>query len=110
MTKSRSPRIIPGASTDVEGILMRADPKLGRIIEAVVSRVGRQRPPKSKATALQSLIRAVIYQRMAATAAATIYTRLIERLAGDFSARNVLRLSVTTLRSVGLSADKAAYV
>jgi DNA-3-methyladenine glycosylase II len=110
MPKLKSPRVIPGVSTDIEGRLTHADPELGRLIEAVVSRVGRQRPPKSKATPLQSLIRAVIYQRMAATAADTIYKRLSERLTGDFFARNVLRLSVPTLRSVGLSADKAAYV
>jgi DNA-3-methyladenine glycosylase II len=102
--------VIRPVSTDIEKRLMRADPLLGRIIDAVVSRVGRQRPPRSRATPLQSLIRAVIYQRMAAAAAATIYKKLGMRLEDNFAARKVLALSMPALRSTGLSAPKAQYV
>jgi DNA-3-methyladenine glycosylase II len=107
--KAKSVKAAPARAT-VEQVLSRADPGLARIIEAVVSRIGPQRPPRSKATPLQALIRAVIYQRMAATAAATIYKNLRAQLTDVFSPQKVLSLSMGTLRSVGLSASKAQYV
>jgi DNA-3-methyladenine glycosylase II len=99
-----------GSQVDIERTLTLADPKLGRIIAAVVSRAGRQRPPRSEASPLEALIRAVIYQRMAATAAASIYKKLQTKATRPFTARKILSLSTSTLRSAGLSATKAEYV
>jgi DNA-3-methyladenine glycosylase II len=92
---------------DIENVLTSADPKLGVLIDVVRFRVGIQRPGPSKASPFEALLRAIIYQRMAAKAAATIYKRL--RQTGPLTPLKVLNLPVTTLRAVGLSESKAAF-
>jgi DNA-3-methyladenine glycosylase II len=95
---------------DVESILSRADPKLGRVIDAVVERTGIQTPQRSKAPPFEALVRAIVYQRMAAQAAATIYRNLKQSVSGGFTPKKVLLLPLRQLRTAGLSATKAQYV
>jgi DNA-3-methyladenine glycosylase II len=108
MSRARRPNT-PG-SFKIEAALSAADPQLGRIIHAVVERSGQQRPQHSKATPFESLVRAVIYQRMATGAAATIYKNLKATGSGVLTPAKVQSLSTAKLRSVGLSASKATYV
>jgi DNA-3-methyladenine glycosylase II len=98
------------ANAEIERALTRADPALGRVIAAVTERKGRQRPSRSKVSAFEALVRAVIYQRMATQAAAAIHKNLRLQLSGSFTAQRLLSLPVRTLRSVGLSSIKAQYV
>jgi 3-methyladenine DNA glycosylase/8-oxoguanine DNA glycosylase len=61
---------------DIEAALSSADPKLGKLIKIVMSKIGKPPPPFSKASPFEALLRAIIYQRMAGKSAATIYKRL----------------------------------
>ncbi len=64
------------------------------------------RPPAESHFA--ALLRAIVYQQLAGAAAAAIHGRLIAALGGTADAGRLLALSPETLRSVGLSARKAA--
>lgn len=59
----------------IEKRLAAADLTLGAVIDLVKSQVGAVRPPLSKSSPFEALLRAIIYQRMAAKAAGTIYNR-----------------------------------
>jgi DNA-3-methyladenine glycosylase II len=97
---SRRARSYPAAAA----ILAERDPVLRRLIaEAGPVRVGR--PTE---THFAALVRAVTYQQLAGAAAAAIHGRLIAALAGQVTPEQLLSLPAGTLRSVGLSANKAA--
>lgn len=66
----------------------------------------RVRPPAE--THFAALVRSVIYQQLAGAAAAAIHGRLIAALGGEVTPERLLALPDGTLRSVGLSANKAA--
>ncbi len=66
----------------------------------------RVRPPTE--TNFGALVRAVLYQQLAGAAAAAIHGRLIAALGGEVIPERLLSLPADTLRSVGLSANKAA--
>ena len=68
-------------------------------------RLGR-RPAVSERFA--SLARAIVYQQLAGAAAEAIWTRVLEALGGDCTARRVLEAPNGVLRAAGLSAAKAA--
>ena len=85
-------------------ILAERDPVLRRLVaEAGPARV---RPPTE--THFATLVRAVVYQQLAGAAAAAIHGRLITVLGGEVTPQRLLSLPSGTLRSVGLSAAKAA--
>lgn len=60
----------------------------------------------------RALVRSVVYQQLSGKAAGTILSRLVVRLGGEraVTPENVRNLSVRDMRSVGLSAQKAAYL
>src|SRR5262249_13525660 len=64
------------------------------------------RPPAE--THFEALVRAIVYQQLAGAAAAAIHGRLIAALDDDVTPQRLLSLPAGTLRSVGLSANKAA--
>ena len=66
----------------------------------------RVRPPAE--THFAALVRSVLYQQLAGAAAAAIHGRLIAALGGEVTPERLLALPDGTLRSVGLSANKAA--
>jgi DNA-3-methyladenine glycosylase II len=66
----------------------------------------RVRPPAE--THFAALVRSVLYQQLAGAAAAAIHGRLIAALGGEVTPERLLALPEGTLRSVGLSANKAA--
>jgi len=85
-------------------ILAERDPVLHRL----VAEVGppKVRPPSE--THFEALVRAVLYQQLAGPAAAAIHGRLIAALGDEVTPKRLLSLPEGTLRSVGLSANKAA--
>jgi DNA-3-methyladenine glycosylase II len=85
-------------------ILAERDPVLHRL----VAEVGppKVRPPSE--THFEALVRAVLYQQLAGPAAAAIHGRLIAALGDEVTPKRLLSLPPGTLRSVGLSANKAA--
>jgi DNA-3-methyladenine glycosylase II len=85
-------------------ILAERDPVLRRLVaEAGPARTG---PPAE--THFATLVRAIVYQQLAGAAAAAIHGRLIAALGGEVAPERLLSLPSETLRSVGLSAAKAA--
>ena len=85
-------------------ILSEQDPVLRRLVaEAGPPRV---RPPSESHFA--ALVRSVLYQQLAGAAAAAIHGRLIAALGGQVTPERLLSLPAATLRSAGLSANKAA--
>lgn len=94
---------------DIEAALSSADPKLGKLIKIVMSKIGKPRPPFSKASPFEALLRAIIYQRMAGKAAATIYKRLQLLVKGALTPNRIIALSHDRLRAIGLSDSKAKY-
>ena len=87
-------------------ILAERDPVMHRLVaEAGPARV---RPPAE--THFAALVRSVLYQQLAGPAAAAIHGRLIAALGGEVTPERVVALPAGTLRSVGLSGSKAAYV
>ena len=99
-TPNRQARSYPAAAA----ILSERDPVLRRLVaEAGPPQV---RPPT--ATHFAALVRSVLYQQLAGAAATAIHGRLIVALGGEVTPERLLPLSAETLRSVGLSANKAA--
>ena len=85
-------------------ILAERDPVIRRLVaDAGPARV---RPPAE--THFAALVRAVTYQQLAGAAAAAIHGRLIAAMDGQADPERLLALPDETLRSVGLSASKAA--
>lgn len=95
--------------TDVEATLSAADPELGRVIDAVIARVGRLELTPSRASPFEALLRAIVYQQMTAKAAATVYENLRAVVPGRLTPKKVSSLSPERLRAAGLSAAKARY-
>jgi DNA-3-methyladenine glycosylase II len=96
----RTARSWPAAAA----ILAEQDPVLHRLVaEAGPPKV---RPPSE--THFEALVRAVVYQQLAGPAAAAIHGRLIAALGDEVTPERLLSLPAGTLRSVGLSANKAA--
>ena len=85
-------------------VLAERDPVLRRL----VAEAGPARVRPSTETHFATLVRAVVYQQLAGAAAAAIHGRLIAALGGEVTAERLLSLPSGTLRSVGLSAAKAA--
>jgi DNA-3-methyladenine glycosylase II len=96
-----APRVSPTAAA---GELASRDPVLATLITATGPL--RLRPPQESHFA--ALVRAVVYQQLAGRAAAAIHGRLVAAMDGDVDPKRLLALPVETLRSVGLSANKAA--
>lgn len=85
--------------------LRRADPVLAKIID----RVGHYQL-KTMEASFHGLARSIVYQQLSGKAAGTIFGRLVAATSDPLTPEGVLRLSVTQLRQVGLSQQKASYV
>jgi DNA-3-methyladenine glycosylase II len=85
-------------------VLAERDPVMRRLVaEAGPARV---RPPAD--SHFEALVRAIVYQQLAGSAAAAIHGRLIAALDGQVVPERLLPLSDETMRSVGLSGAKTA--
>ncbi len=84
--------------------LAARDPVMARLCAAVGPPT--LRPPAESHFA--ALVRAIVYQQLAGRAAAAIHGRLIAALHDDVAPEALLALPEPALRTVGLSANKAA--
>jgi 3-methyladenine DNA glycosylase/8-oxoguanine DNA glycosylase len=90
--------------------LTRADPELGRVITAVIARIGQQRIMPSRAAPFEALVRAIVYQSASGKAARVISTRL-KRLVGEtFGPAKILGMSENSIASAGLSKSKSRAI
>src|ERR1017187_3302415 len=97
---ARPARSYPAAAV----ILSGRDPVLRRLVaETGPPRVG---PPTE--THFAALVRSILYQQLAGAAAAALHGGLIAALGDDITPQQLPSLSAETLRSAGLSANKAA--
>jgi DNA-3-methyladenine glycosylase II len=100
----------PGATVqppDIETELAQADPALGRVIAAVIARIGQQRIKPSRAAPFEALARAVIYQSVSEKAAVAIFARLKETVGGPLAPAKILAMPQGSMMAVGLSKSKA---
>ncbi|MDX6392382.1 MAG: DNA-3-methyladenine glycosylase [Streptosporangiaceae bacterium] len=97
---TRPARSYPAAAA----ILSERDPVMRRL----VAQAGPARVRLPAETHFAALVRSVLYQQLAGAAAAAIHGRLIAALGGEVIPERLLALPGGTLRSVGLSANKAA--
>ncbi len=91
---------------DIEEELIGADPDLGRVITAVVAKIGRQRIAPSRAAPFEALVRAIVYQSVSGKAAAAIFTRLKEAAGGAFAPAQILATPQAAIMAAGLSKSK----
>jgi DNA-3-methyladenine glycosylase II len=92
---------------DIGRRLARADPALGRVIAAVISRIGPQQIAPSRATPFEALVRAIVYQSVSGKAAASIFSRLKETISGSLTPAKIAALRPQSLARAGLSSAKA---
>jgi DNA-3-methyladenine glycosylase II len=78
------------------------------VVARLVALAGLPRVPRSRETPFAALVRAIVYQQLAGPAAAAIHGRLLGALDDNPRPEALLTLDAATLRSVGLSANKAA--
>jgi DNA-3-methyladenine glycosylase II len=107
--RSTPPKAGP-SPTKIEDRLARADPALGRIIEAVVARIGPQRIAASRASPFEALVRAIVYQSVSGKAAASILARLKNAVAGPFTPSKLIALPPQSMIEAGLSKAKARAI
>src|ERR1700742_3711432 len=94
----------------VEKQLTKADPALGRVIAAVIARIGPQRIAPSRASPFEALVRAVVYQSVSGKAAASTFARLSAAVTRPLTPSKVLALRLQTLAKTGLSNAKARTI
>ena len=78
------------------------------VIADLVARVGPPKLRKPFDTHFAALVRSVVYQQLAGSAAAAIHARLVAALDGDVRPETVAAASDEALRGAGLSSNKAA--
>lgn len=97
------------SNVDIEAALTRADPCLGRVIEAVRKKIGRIELTASHASPFEALLRAIVYQQMSSKGASTVYRRLQSLASGTLAPEQILAAPLAQLQEAGLSAAKAKY-
>ena len=95
---------------DIEVELAKTDPALGRVINAVIARIGGQRITPSRAAPFEALVRAIVYQSVSGNAAAVIFARLKQAVGGTISPEKILGMPEESIASVGLSKSKSRAV
>ena len=88
--------------------LKRVDPKLARVIDLVGP---FKWTPRAEGTHFGALLRSIVYQQLSGKAAATIFSRFLGLYDGrEPTPQQLLETPDETLRSVGLSRQKLAYM
>jgi DNA-3-methyladenine glycosylase II len=93
-----------------EKALAIADPKLGRVIVAVIARIGRQQIIPSRTTPFEALVRAVVYQSISGKAAGAMFARLQLEVGKPFNPTRLLRMTERSISAVGLSKVKSETI
>jgi DNA-3-methyladenine glycosylase II len=102
MTAAHTGRRISHA--EAARLLATRDP----VIAGLVAETGLPRFRRSSESPFAALVRAIVYQQLAGSAASAIHRRLLTALNDDPEPDALLALSTDTLRLVGLSANKMA--
>jgi DNA-3-methyladenine glycosylase II len=97
-------------ASNIEELLVRADPELGRVMTAVIARIGRQRTSPSHTAPFEALVRAVAYQSVSGSAAVAIFSRLKEAFVGVLTPAKLLAKADAFLMAAGLAKSKAHAV
>ncbi|MDP9074153.1 MAG: DNA-3-methyladenine glycosylase 2 family protein [Actinomycetota bacterium] len=87
-------------------LLAERDPVVARL----VAEAGPPRWRPAQESHFAALVRAIVYQQLAGSAAAAIHGRLVVALNGDVEPVTLLSLPPERLRAAGLSGNKAASV
>jgi DNA-3-methyladenine glycosylase II len=87
--------------------LATADPALGRVIAAVVDKIGQQRITPSRVPPFEAIARAIVYQSVSGKASAVIFARLKQAVGGTISPAGFLAMSEVFIMSAGLSKSKS---
>ena len=94
----------------IENRLAATDPALGRVISAVIARIGPQRVAPSRTSPFEALVRAVVYQSVSGKAAAAIFARLSDVVTKPLTPSKILGLRTHTLTKAGLSSTKTRTI
>ena len=78
------------------------------MIARLLAQTGPPRLSRPDETHFATLVRAVVYQQLAGSAAAAIHGRLIAAVGGDVQPEALLTLSDDDMRAIGLSRNKMA--
>jgi DNA-3-methyladenine glycosylase II len=96
---------------DFEKYLSKKDPALGRVIKLVrAARRSPVRAPVSRDSPFEALVRAIVYQRVSASAGETVYSRLEQIARGKLTPQKILVLTIAGIRTAGLATSKATYI
>lgn len=85
-------------------VLAGRDPVFARLLKDA----GPPRFRRPQESHFAALVRSIVYQQLAGAAANAIHGRLVMAMNGEVEPEKLLALSPETLRTVGLSANKAA--
>lgn len=85
--------------------LTRTDPVLSTIIAAVGECRIQYREPN-----FESLVRSIVYQQLSGKVASVIFGRLAQAAGGGLTPAGILKMRPVRMRSLGLSAQKTAYI
>jgi DNA-3-methyladenine glycosylase II len=107
--KSGTPKKLRPQTT-IERRLTAADPALGRVVAAVIARIGRQRIAPSRATPFQALVRAVVYQSVSGKAGALIFARLEAAAGKPLTPARIIAQQPKSLARAGLSSAKVRTI
>ncbi len=99
----RPPRLSRRRLEEAAAYLRNADPKLARVIDAVGPCTML---PAREGSHFAHLARAIVYQQLSGSAAATIHGRVAAQLGGAVEPHAVAGVSDETLRAAGLSTAK----
>jgi DNA-3-methyladenine glycosylase II len=94
----------------IENRLSATDPALGRVMSAVIARIGPQRVAPSRTSPFEALVRAVVYQSVSGKAAAAIFARLSDVVTKPLTPSKILGLRTHTLTKAGLSSTKTLTI
>ena len=86
--------------------VVRLDPAVQRVIDAA----GPYDPRPPEGDAFNALVRAIVFQQLAGSAARAIHRRFLALYDDQPTAEAILRTPVEDLRSTGLSGSKAASI
>jgi DNA-3-methyladenine glycosylase II len=94
----------PLSPTAAAQLLASRDPVFARLLKDA----GPPRFRRPQESHFAALVRSIVYQQLAGAAANAIHGRLVMAMNGEVEPEKLLALSPETLRTVGLSANKAA--
>ena len=77
------------------------------VLAGLIAEAGPMRVSRSKLSPFAALVQAIVYQQLAGAAARAIHARLVAAMPDGVEPEALLALSDETLRTVGLSTNKA---